>query len=146
MLYSPLKASSWLYFHFYSRDMKPWKWWMLKNDIIAADPARCGGTEITKKANKQKYRRERDADKGRQRSSTERENRVGVTRAPAGKEEAGWSRELEFETQSMKGGLLPHRPCLHCCRNSISHFCSLCLARESQKMGKCEITVMGSNS
>lgn len=32
----------------------------------------------------------------------------GVIRAPAGKEEADWSRELEFETHSMKGGLLPH--------------------------------------
>lgn len=80
-------------------------------------------------------------------STTERGNRVeGVIRAPAGKEEAGWSRELEFETHSMKGRLLPHRTCLLCCRNSISHFCSLYFKRESQKTEKCEITAMGSNS
>lgn len=80
-------------------------------------------------------------------SSAERGNRVeGVIRAPAGKEEAGWSGELEFEMHSMKGGLLPHRTCLLCCRNSISHVCSLYFERESQKMEKCEITVMGSNS
>lgn len=61
-----------------------------------------------------------------------RGNRVeGVIRAPAGKEEAGWSGEQEFETHSMKGRLQPHRTCLLCCRNSISHFCSLYFERES---------------
>lgn len=46
-------------------------------------------------------------------TGTERGNRVeGAIRVPACEEEAGWSRELEFETHSMKGGLLSHRTCL----------------------------------
>lgn len=56
-------------------------------------------------------------------NSTERGNRVErVIRAPAGEEEVGWTRELEFETYSMKGGLLSHRTRLCCCRNPTSRF------------------------
>lgn len=43
--------------------------------------------------------------------------------------EAGWTRELEFEAQSMKGGLLPRRTRLVHCRNSISHFSFLLIER-----------------
>lgn len=43
--------------------------------------------------------------------------------------EAGWTRELEFEAQSMKGGLLPRRTRLVHCRNSISHFSFLRIER-----------------
>lgn len=116
---------------------------MLKNYITAPDLARCGGARINIRQinDKPKYRKKMQTKKG---SSAERRDRVkGVIGAPAGKQEAGWTRKLEFETQSMKGGLLPHRTCLLCCRNSISHFCCLCFERESQKMGKCKITVMG---
>lgn len=68
-------------------------------------------------------------------TGTERGNMVeGAIMVPAGKEEAGWSRELEFETHSMKGGLLSHRTCLLFLTKFNFTFCSLYFERESQKM------------
>lgn len=65
--------------------------------------------------------------------STEREGVMGPLLV---KEEAGWTRELEFETHSMKGGLLPLRTCLLCCRNVISHFCAPSTLRGNHRRWK----------
>lgn len=104
---------------FYFRDLKFWEWWLAKHDIITADYARCGGTEFNKKQTNDQQKERKSRQRQAQREET---GRGGAIRVPGGIEEAGWSRELEFETHSIKGGLLSHRTRLLCWRNSISHF------------------------